>query len=62
MANKTTEMKNPIDYIIFDGLRKKGKVERLFFVDIKSGKALLSKTQKQIKEIVESKKVSFKLY
>ncbi|MFO0479033.1 MAG: Holliday junction resolvase-like protein [Bacteroidota bacterium] len=35
---------------------------KLFFVDIKSGEARLNKTQKQIKDIVENKKVSFKLY
>ncbi len=60
--NDCRSMFDPIDYIIFEGLYKKGKVEKLYFVDIKSGDARLSKTQKQIKEIVENKKVTFKLY
>jgi predicted Holliday junction resolvase-like endonuclease len=60
--NDCRSMFDPIDYVIFSGLHKTGKVDKLFFVDIKSGEARLSKTQKQIKEIVENKKVSFKLY
>ena len=60
--NDCRSMFDPIDYVIFEGLHKTGKVEKLFFVDIKSGDAKLGKTQKQIKEIVENKKVSFKLY
>lgn len=60
--NDCRSMFDPIDYVIFDGLHKTGKVEKLFFVDIKSGDARLNKTQKQIKEIVENKKVNFKLY
>lgn len=60
--NDCRSMFDPIDYVIFNGLHKTGKVDKLFFVDIKSGEARLSKTQKQIKEIVENKKVSFKLY
>ena len=60
--NDCRSMFDPIDYVIFEGLHKKGKVDKLYFVDIKSGEARLSKTQKQIKEIVENKKVSFKLY
>ena len=60
--NDCRSMFDPIDYVIFNGLHKKGKVDQLFFVDIKSGGAKLGKTQKQIKEIVENKKVSFKLY
>jgi predicted Holliday junction resolvase-like endonuclease len=53
---------DPIDYVIFDGLHKKGKVEKIFFIDIKSGAAKLKKNQKAIKTKVEEKKVEFKLY
>ena len=60
--NDCRSMFDPIDYVIFEGLHKKGKVNTLFFVDIKSGEARLNKTQKQIKEIVENKKVTFRLY
>ena len=60
--NDCRSMFDPIDYVIFEGLHKKGKVDKLFFVDIKTGDARLNKTQKEIKEIVENKKVTFKLY
>lgn len=60
--NDCRSMFDPIDYVVFNGLHKTGKVDKIFFVDIKSGEAKLNKTQKQIKEIVENKKVSFKLY
>lgn len=60
--NDCRSMFDPIDYVVFNGLHKTGKVDKLFFVDIKSGNARLSKTQKDIKEIVENKKVEFKLY
>lgn len=60
--NDCRSMFDPIDYVIFEGLHKKGKVDKLFFVDIKTGAARLNKTQKEIKEIVENKKVTFKLY
>lgn len=32
----------PIDYLIFSGLRKSGMVDALFFVDVKSGNARLA--------------------
>jgi predicted Holliday junction resolvase-like endonuclease len=49
----------PIDYLIFQGLAQHGRVDALFFVDVKSGKARLTNTQKRIKEKVESGRVRF---
>lgn len=53
---------DPIDYVIFEGLTKKGSVEKIFFTDIKTGNASLTKRQKEIKNIIEAKKVNFKKY
>ena len=60
--NDCRSLFDPIDYVVFEGLHARGKVERLIFMDIKSGNARLSNTQKQIKEIVAKKKVGFNLY
>jgi predicted Holliday junction resolvase-like endonuclease len=50
----------PIDYLIFSGLASRGTVDALIFVDVKSGKARLTATQRNIKERVEAGAVKFK--
>ena len=60
--NDCRSLFDPIDYVIFDGLHKNGKVQKIFFIDIKSGAAKLKKNQKAIKTKIEEKKVEFKLY
>lgn len=60
--NDCRSLFDPIDYVIFDGLHKNGKVQKIFFIDIKSGGARLKKNQKAIKTKIEEKKVEFKLY
>ncbi|MGH2359186.1 MAG: Holliday junction resolvase-like protein [bacterium] len=60
--NDCRSLFDPIDYVIFDGLSRKGLVERIIFADIKTGKAKLQKNQKEIKELVERKKVEFDTY
>jgi predicted Holliday junction resolvase-like endonuclease len=60
--NDCRSLFDPIDYVIFEGLQKTGKVQKIFFVDIKSGKAKLKANQKAIKQIIEQKKVEFKNY
>lgn len=50
----------PIDYVIFQGLARSGRVEALHFVDVKSGKAGLTKGQKQIRDSVQAGRVTFK--
>jgi len=52
----------PIDYIIFEGLTRKGKVDRIVFSDIKTGKARLQDNQKEIKSLVERKRVTWDIY
>ena len=49
----------PIDYLVFSGLAKQNQVEALFFVDVKSGSARLSRAQASIKSAVEAGSVRF---
>jgi predicted Holliday junction resolvase-like endonuclease len=51
----------PIDYLIFSGLSARRRVDSIHFVDVKSGSARLAAKQREIKEIVESGAVKFKL-
>ncbi len=60
--NDCRSLFDPIDYVIFEGLQKTGNVQKIFFVDIKSGKAKLKPNQKAIKQMIEQKKVEFKNY
>ena len=53
---------DPIDFIFFEGLHASRKVSKIIFSDIKTGAARLSRRQKQIKSLVEGKKVSLKTY
>jgi len=49
----------PIDYLIFSGLARQNQVEALFFVDVKSGNARLSRAQASIKKALEAGAVRF---
>jgi predicted Holliday junction resolvase-like endonuclease len=49
----------PIDYLVFPGLVRSGRVDALLFVDVKSGRARLSGIQKDIKARVEAGAVKF---
>lgn len=53
---------DPIDYVIFEGLTKKGRVDKIFLIDIKSGNAKLTPRQKEIKAAINNKKVKFKKF
>ncbi|AEF96195.1 Holliday junction resolvase-like protein [Methanotorris igneus] len=46
---------SPVDFIVFDGLDE-GDLKKIVFLDVKTGKSPLSKREKLIKKIVESKK------
>ncbi|MBS1919831.1 MAG: hypothetical protein JST17_06240 [Bacteroidetes bacterium] len=60
--NDCRSLFDPIDHIIFEGLSTRGQIDKIFFVDIKTGAARLSKKQKEIKAIITDKKVNFKKY
>lgn len=55
-------MAEPIDYLIFRGVMAGGKVNRLIFMDIKTGNARLNKNQRLIKETVEKGRVELLVY
>jgi predicted Holliday junction resolvase-like endonuclease len=48
--------------VIFEGLNKSGVVNKIIFTDIKTGAARLKNNQKEIKTLIENKKVEFKIY
>ncbi len=60
--NDCRSLFDPIDYLIFEGLSKKGTVSRILFTDIKTGGSPLKASQKAIRSLVESKKVSLLTY
>lgn len=60
--NDCRSLFDPIDYVIFEGLSKSGKVNKIFFIDIKTGNARLNKRQKEIKTVIANNNVSFKKY
>ena len=53
---------DPIDYIVFEGLHAKGRVENLAFVDVKTGRARLSPREEMVKRAVEKARVGLGLY
>ena len=52
----------PIDYLIFEGLSKTGKVSRIIFAEIKTGDSKLNTRERQTMRLVEEKKVEFLTY
>lgn len=49
----------PIDYIVFQGLHE-DKIERVIFVEVKTGQSKLTKREKSLKDVIEKRKVSWK--
>lgn len=60
--NDCRSLFDPIDYVIFEGLKKNGVVSKIIFTDIKTGMAKLKIKQREIKSLIQNKKVEFKLY
>ena len=60
--NDCRSLFDPIDYIIFEGLSKKNSVSRILFTEIKTGKANLTGKQKEIRNLVERKQVTWDTY
>ena len=61
---KPTEVRflgKPVDFIAFRGLDDKN-VEEVVFVEVKTGKSQISKTEKSLKRAIERKKVRFEEY
>ena len=55
--NDCRSLFDQIDYVIFEGLNKTGSVQKIIFTDIKTGDAKLKKNLKQIRKMVEEKKL-----
>lgn len=51
----------PVDYIVFRGLAKNGRVHALTFVDVKTGGARLSPKQRQIRDLISDGKLRHKV-
>jgi len=52
---------DPIDLMVFNGLSM-GKVSSLSFVEVKSGNASLNNHQKSIRDAIEDRKVSYRVF
>lgn len=52
----------PIDYLIFEGLTEKSRVSKIIFVDIKTGNARLEDVQREVRSLVEKKRVAWETY
>ncbi len=60
--NDCRSLFDTIDYVIFEGLTRKGAVSKILFVDIKTGRAPLTGRQREIRDLVEDKKVTWDTY
>lgn len=47
---------SPIDFIVFEG-SSKGRIDKVFFLEVKSGKSKLSKKESDLKKAIEDGKV-----
>lgn len=60
--NDCRSLFDPIDYVVFEGLSRKGVVERIVFAEIKTGKSKLSTRQGEIRFLIERKRVYWNTY
>ena len=50
----------PIDYVAFDGMTKKGKIDSFSFIDVKTGRGRLNKHQRMIREAVTDCRLDYR--
>jgi predicted Holliday junction resolvase-like endonuclease len=50
----------PVDYVVFDGLHR-GEVERVIFVEIKSGRPDLNKNERSVRQAIQERRVGFEV-
>lgn len=60
--NDCRSLFDPIDYVVFEGLSRRGVVERIVFAEIKTGESKLSTRQKEIRFLIERKRVYWDTY
>jgi predicted Holliday junction resolvase-like endonuclease len=49
----------PIDYVVFNGLSSRGRIDSVTFVDVKSGNSQLTRLQSRIRTLVEAGNIRF---
>lgn len=52
---------NPVDYVVFKGMDN-NRIDEIVFLEVKSGKSQLTGREKQIREAVQEKRISWKEY
>lgn len=52
----------PCDFVGFCGLGEKNKIEKVVFVEVKTGNSALNEHEKQLRDCIENGKVEYKLY
>ncbi len=52
---------SPIDLIVFDGLSN-GEAREIVFVEVKKGSAYLTEREREVRDLVEEKRVRWELY
>lgn len=59
--NECTFIGKPIDFLVFKGSDEK-QISEVIFVEVKSGKSKLSSQEKNLKDAIENKRVSWEEY
>lgn len=52
----------PVDFIVFSGLSENEKIDEILFVEVKTGKSLLSEREKEVKKAIEKGNVRYVEY
>ncbi len=50
---------NPVDYVVFAGLREDNRVHEIVFVEVKSGSSRLTAREKSVRDAIENGRVSY---
>lgn len=61
-SNDCRSLFDPIDYVVFHGLSATGIVDKIFWLEIKTGGAQLNSRERQIRQLVQDKKLTWDLY
>ena len=52
----------PVDFIVFSGVSENEKIDGILFVEVKTGKSLLSEREKEVKKAIEKGNVRYVEY
>lgn len=59
--NELRWMGKPVDYVVFKGMDN-NDIQEIIFLEIKSGKSQLNQHQKQVRDVIDRKVVSWEMY